>query len=120
MHPTIGSSCCRRKTIPRTPEGSNNFLRSHQERNQGPEWVLASDNAAFGNEDEENIDAVTSTEKLKTLDTSHLLDISGDVIGFLARRRGIYGTTSENVRGEVESVRTASEGTQGCFGSCSA
>jgi len=29
----------------------------------------------------ENIDAVTLTEKLETLETSHLLDISGDVIG---------------------------------------
>jgi len=45
----------------------------------------SSDSAGFGNEeraDVENIDAVKSTEKLETLETSCLLDISGEVIGF--------------------------------------
>ena len=43
------------------------------------------ESAGFGNEEGahvENIDAVKLTEKLKTLKTSRLLDISGDVAGF--------------------------------------
>jgi len=45
----------------------------------------SSDSAGFGNKERahvENIDAVKSTEKLETLETSRWLDISGDVIRF--------------------------------------
>jgi len=43
-----------------------------------------SDSVGFGNEgaNVESIDAVKLTEKLETLETSHLLDINGDVTGF--------------------------------------
>ena len=43
------------------------------------------ESAGFGNEEGahvENIDAVKLTEKLETLETSRLLDISGDLTGF--------------------------------------
>ena len=41
VQPTIHSWCCRRKTIPRNQnsESTNNFLKSHHERKQGPEYV---------------------------------------------------------------------------------
>ena len=69
----------------------------------------SSNSAGSGNEENahiENIDAVTLTEKLETLET----DISGDVIRFRARRRGINGAASEKARGdEVESVRAHGE-----------
>jgi len=45
----------------------------------------SSNSAGFGNEeraDVENIDAVKSTEKLETLETSCSLDISGNMTGF--------------------------------------
>jgi len=41
--------------------------------------------AGFGNEERahvENIEAMKLTEKVETLETSHLLDISQDVTGF--------------------------------------
>ena len=82
--PTIGSWCCRRKTIPRKPASSNNFLRSRHGRKQVSVYVLRYDGPEFGNEKRahvENIDTVKSTEKLEALGTC-LLDISGDVIGF--------------------------------------
>jgi len=43
------------------------------------------DNAGFGNEERPdvfNIDSVKLTQRLEALETSCLLDISGDVIGF--------------------------------------
>jgi len=82
--PTIGSWCYRRKTIPRNQQAPITFLGAITDVSR--DQSRSSDSVTFGNEERahvETIDAVTLTEKLEeTLETSRMLDISGDMIGF--------------------------------------
>jgi len=73
--------------------------------------------AGFGDEEKvhvENIDAVKLTGRLEALETSCFFDISEDVTGFRAGMVAAFHVAvtdwavSENVDGEVESVRMAS------------
>jgi len=81
------------------------------------------DSAGVGNEgaDVEKIDTVKLTEKLETLETR-----DQSLARYQRGRDRLLsppkrdGAASENLRSEVESVRTVSEGTQGYIGSCSA
>ena len=76
------------------------------------------ESARFGTEEGahvESIDVVKWTEKLETLETSRLLDVSGDVAAFepSPKRDGVVS----EMHGEVESVGEGpgSEGMQGCI-----
>ena len=71
------------RQFPENQQASKTFLGAIT--NVSRDQSRSPDSVAFGNEERahvENIDAVTLTKKLETLETSHLLDISGDVIGF--------------------------------------
>ena len=65
-----------KKTILKKSVRSNN--KNHHARKQGPDR----ESIGFGDEERTYVDTVKLTEKLETLETSRLLDISGDVADF--------------------------------------
>ena len=72
------------RQFPENQQASMTFLAATMSVSR--DQSRSSDSVGFGNEERahvENIDAVTLTEKLEeTLETSHLLNISGDMTGF--------------------------------------
>jgi len=106
---SVGSPVPENQQAPVTFSGATTNVCRDQSRVFG--------SAGFGGEEGahvENIDAVKLTERLEALETSCFFDISKDVTGFRAGMVAAFHVTvtdwaaSENVSGEVVSVRMAS------------
>jgi len=82
-NPQFVHGAVNKRQLPENQQAPTTFLGTTTHVSRDRSRVL--DSAGFGNEEGthvENIDAVELAEKLETLETSRLLDISGDLTSF--------------------------------------